>query len=73
MPFSMHLSPEEKRLVTNYAHLHGISVAEAFKRALFEQIEDEYDAKIAEELYTEYLKNPKTYTHREAGELLGTI
>ena len=60
-------------MVTNYAHLHGISVAEAFKRALFEQIEDEYDAKIAEELYTEYLKNPKTYTYREAGELLGTI
>lgn len=73
MPFSMHLSPEEKRLVTNYAHLHGISVAEAFKRALFEQIEDEYDAKIAEELYTEYLKNPKTYTHREVGDLLGII
>lgn len=73
MPFSMHLSPEEKRLVTNYAHLHGISVAEAFKRALFEQIEDEYDSKIAEELYAEYLKNPKTYTHKEVGELLGTI
>ena len=73
MPFSMHLSPEEKRLVTNYAHLHGLSVAEAFKRALFEQIEDEYDAKIAEELYTEYLKNPKTYAHREVGDLLGII
>ena len=72
MPFSMHLNPKEKRLATRYARFHGISVAEAFKRALFEQIEDEYDAKIAEELYTEYLKNPKTYTHREAGELLGT-
>ena len=53
MPFSMHLNPEEKRLATRYARFHGISVAEAFKRALFEQIEDEYDAKIAEELYTE--------------------
>jgi len=69
----MYLSPEEKRLATNYACLHGISVAEAFKRALFEQIEDEYDSKIAEGLYNEYLKNPKTYTHKEVGELLGTI
>lgn len=35
MPFSIHLSPEEKRLVTNYAHLHGISVAEAFTGTKF--------------------------------------
>lgn len=61
MLFSMHLSPEEKRSATSYAYLHGISAAEAFKRVLFEQIEDEYDSKIAEELYMEYLKKPKTY------------
>lgn len=32
------------------------------KDALFENIEDEYDAIIAEEAYKEYLNNPKTYT-----------
>ncbi len=55
MPFSIHLSPEEKRLATRYARFHGITVAEAFRRALFEQIEDEYDAKLAERLWAEYV------------------
>ena len=41
-----------------------------FKQALFERIEDEYDIAIADEAYHEYLKNPKTYTHSEARELL---
>lgn len=73
MPFSIHLSPEEKRLATRYARFHGITVAEAFRRALFEQIEDEYDAKLAEDLWTEFQQNPKTYTHKEVGELLGFV
>lgn len=55
MPFSMLLSPEEKRLATRYARFHGISVGEAFRRALFEQIEDEYDAKLADRLWAEYV------------------
>lgn len=59
MPFSIHLSPEEKRLATNYAHIHRISIAEAFKRALFEQIEDEYDAEIAKKTYAAYIASGK--------------
>lgn len=55
MRFSIRLTREEKALVKNYARRHSISVEEAFKRALFGKIEDEYDAVIAEEAYQEYL------------------
>ena len=35
------------------------SLSEAFKRALFEKIEDEYDLVIGEEAYCEYIANRK--------------
>lgn len=57
MSFSIRLTPEEKALAESYAKLHSISVGEAFKRALFEQIEDEYDIAIANEAYDEYVKS----------------
>ena len=66
MSFSMRLTEEEKKLATSYAKLHSLSLGEAFKRALFERIEDEYDLVIAEEAYNEYLKRPITYSHEEA-------
>ncbi|WP_031476542.1 type II toxin-antitoxin system RelB family antitoxin [Agathobaculum desmolans] len=71
MAFSIRLSDEEKHLAESYAKLHSMSVGEAFKRALFEKIEDEYDIAIANEAYREYLKDPKTYSHEEVGEMLG--
>ncbi len=43
MAFSIRLTAAEKDLATSYARLQGISVGEAFKQALFERIEDEYD------------------------------
>ena len=70
MAFSIRLTEEEKSLAESYARLHSISLAEAFKRALFERIEDEYDISVAEEAYREHLENPKTYTHEEARALL---
>lgn len=70
MSFSIRLTAEEKALAESYAKLHSMSVGEAFKRALFTQIEDEYDIAIAEEAHREYVANPKTYTHEEVRELL---
>ncbi len=55
MAFSIRLSSEERQLAESYAKLHSLSVGEAFKRALFEQIESEYDIKIANEAHSEYL------------------
>ena len=46
MAFSIRLTPEERALAESYAKIHSISVSEAFKRALFERIEDEYDLQI---------------------------
>lgn len=59
MAFSIHLSKEEKRLASSYAALHSISIGEAFKRAFFEKIENEFDLKIAEEAYSEYIDDGK--------------
>ena len=55
MTFSIRLSAEEKELAESYAKLHSMSLGEAFKRALFEKIEDEYDLAVAKEAYQEYL------------------
>lgn len=59
MSFSIRLTAEEKSLAESYARLHSISVGEAFKKALFNQIEEEYDITIAREAYDEYVKNGK--------------
>ena len=59
MAFSIRLSDEEKRLADSYAKIHSLSLGEAFKRALFEKIEDEYDIAISDEAYTEYVNSGK--------------
>lgn len=62
MTFSIKLNDEEKKLADSYAKMHSISVSEAFKRALFEKIEDEYDIAVADEAYREYLEDGKKST-----------
>ncbi len=59
MAFSIRLTEKEKMIADSYAKLHAISLGEAFKQALFEKIEDEYDLAIFDEAYAEYEKNGK--------------
>jgi hypothetical protein len=59
MGFSIRLSNEEKRLAESYAKMHAFSLGEAFKRALFDKIEEEYDVAIADEAYAEYVRQGK--------------
>lgn len=59
MPLSIRLTDDERQLVDSYAKIHSISVAEAFKKALFEKIEDEFDVTVANDSYDEYVKNGK--------------
>lgn len=54
MTFSIRLTDDERQVVDSYAKLHDISVGEAFKKALFEKIEDEYDLRIAREAKEEF-------------------
>ena len=55
MAFSIRLTEDERALAESYAKLHAISLSEAFKRALFEKIEDEYDIAVGQEAYDEYV------------------
>lgn len=57
MAFSIRLTEEEKMLADSYARIHSLSLGEAFKRALFERIEEEYDITVADEAYREYVKD----------------
>ncbi len=57
MSFSIRLTAEEKSLAESYAKIHSMSLGEAFKKALFERIEDEYDIALAKDAYNEYVKN----------------
>ncbi len=59
MAFSIRLTDEEKKLVQSYANLHSMTMAEAFKTALFEKIEEEYDIMLADAAYDEYLASGK--------------
>lgn len=64
MVFSIQMT-EEKILVDSYAKFHGISLEEAFKRALLEKIEDEYDIAVGEEAYKEYVEGGEKSHHIE--------
>lgn len=59
MAFSIRLTEEERALAESYAKIHSYSLAEAFKRALFEKIEDEYDIGVFNAAYNEYEEGGK--------------
>ena len=59
MAFSIRLTDEEKELANSYAKLHSVSLGEAFKNALFDRIEEEYDISIGDEAYNEYVNDGK--------------
>ena len=59
MAFSIRLTEDERRLAESYAILHSMSVGEAFKRALFDRIEEEFDVTVADAAYKEYVDSGK--------------
>ena len=59
MAYSIRLTEDERALAESYAKIHSISLSEAFKRALFQLIEDEFDAAVADKAYQEYLDSGK--------------
>ena len=62
MAFSIRLTEEERNIAETYAKINSISLGEAFKKALFEKIEDEYDFNLGEEAYNKYVKSRKKAT-----------
>ena len=71
MNISLSLSEADSALVTKYAEMHGISVADLFRQSVLERIEDEYDLQAYRKAMEEYEANPVTYTHEEVGRMLG--
>lgn len=71
MSFSIRLTPEEKSLAESYAKLHSMSLGEAFKRSLFERIEDEYDIAVGNDAYNEYVSGGSK--SRPISELWGEL
>ena len=65
------LTDEESGLIRNYCALHGISMSDALKRALMEQIEDEFDLAEYEAAKRRYDENPVSYSLKEIREGLG--
>ena len=66
------MTADERDLAESYARLHGISLAEAFKKALFERIEDEYDMRVFSEYEAKKSKGKvKTYAHEEVWKEFG--
>lgn len=59
MAFSIRLTEEERALAESYAKIHSYSLTEAFKRALFEKIEDEYDIAVYNTAYKDYEESGK--------------
>lgn len=57
MTVSIRLTPQDEDLFRNYAKTNNISLSELFRNAVLEKIEDDYDARIAEEAYMEYLNS----------------
>jgi hypothetical protein len=63
MLLTIPLSEEEDKLFQLYADNHGLNLADAFKEALFEKIEDYYDVIVAEQCIKEMKETneiPKT-------------
>ncbi len=56
MAFSIRLTEEERALAESYARLHSYTLSEAFKKALFDKIEEEFDLTVGQEAYNEYIK-----------------
>jgi hypothetical protein len=59
MAFSIRLTEDERALAESYAKLHSYSLAEAFKKALFEKIEEEFDVTVYNAAYKEYEESGK--------------
>lgn len=65
------MNEEESRLLMSYAKLHGLSISEAYKRALLEKIEDEFDAADLIEAAARFEKEPKTHSLDELRKTYG--
>ena len=65
---NLKLSQDELALFNAFAASKKTTIEKLFKKTLFEKIEDEYDAMIAEEALFEFKVKPYTLTVKEIQE-----
>lgn len=59
------INKEDAKLFKRYCSSRNISLSKAFKHALLEKIEDEFDSREFNKEIDSYNKNPKTYSLNE--------
>ena len=59
MTISLRLNEEDGKLFKKYAEMHGMTVSEMVRRAVIENIEDEYDLRAGMQAYEEYVRDGK--------------
>lgn len=65
---SIRFTKEEERAINEYADFANRSFSDVVKSAILYKLEDEYDIKISQEAYEEYLKNPLSHPIEELFE-----
>jgi predicted DNA-binding protein len=66
MPVTVRFNEKELEAIRAFAELQGTTVSAVLRKAIFEQIEDALDYKIAVDAHDEWVKDGcKTYTHEE--------
>ncbi len=69
---SVRLSADEENLLKKMANFEGIGLSSYIKKIAFERLEEEYDLKLAENIYKEHTEsNAKTYSFESVVEELG--
>ena len=69
---TLRVSGNELAAIKSYAKLHGKTVSDTVRAAILEKIEDEFDAKIAEQAYAEWINDSKkTFSLDEVQKELG--
>lgn len=71
MTISLRLSDEDAEIIRCYAKLKNQSVSEVMRRAVLEQISNEYDLAAYEKTLKEHSENEVTYSLYEIEESLG--
>ena len=65
------INKEDAKLFKRYCTSHGTYLSKAFKHALLEKIEDEFDAAEMAEEVEKFNKNPKTHSLDELRKTYG--
>jgi uncharacterized protein (DUF1778 family) len=62
---------KQKKLISEYAKMHGETMSGFILETVLDRIEDDIDLRDMEEAIAEHRKNPVTYTHDEIKRELG--